>query len=52
MHEYAEHAPDFADAFLVAWHERQRSSSIWTFDQEFRTTWRTLKGQRVRLATR
>jgi predicted nucleic acid-binding protein len=50
LERYAEHDPDFSDGHLVCWAERERDVAIWTFDQEFRTTWRTLRGKRVRLS--
>lgn len=50
LDRYAEHSPDFADAFLVCWAEGDASSAVWTFDREFSTTWRTLGGKKVRLA--
>lgn len=49
MRHYAEHQPDFVDAFLVAWAERDSSCSIWTLDSEFRNTWRTSRGRSLRL---
>ncbi len=47
---YAEHAPDFADGFLTCWAESDASLSVWTFDREFSTLWRTLSGKKIRLA--
>lgn len=46
--EYAEHAPDFADAWVVASADLSRSA-VWTFDSEFKTVWRTLAGKRLKL---
>ena len=51
MARYAEHGPDFADAHLVAWYEAESGSRVWSFDSEFRTTWRTAKGKALRLVT-
>lgn len=50
LDRYAEHSPDFADAFLVCWAESEPSLAVWTFDREFSTIWRTLGGKKVRLA--
>lgn len=50
LDRYAEHSPDFADAFLVCWAESDASLVVWTFDREFSTVWRTLGGKKVRLA--
>jgi predicted nucleic acid-binding protein len=50
MDRYAEHSPDFVDAFLVAWVEVEKPAAIWTFDSEFRDIWRTSGGRRPRLA--
>jgi predicted nucleic acid-binding protein len=50
LRRYADHAPDFTDAFLVCWAEADAAASVWTFDREFVTTWRTLSGKRVKLA--
>lgn len=50
LERYADHAPDFADGFLVAWAESDASLAIWTFDREFSRVWKTLGGKKVRLA--
>lgn len=50
LQKFAEHAPDFADAHLVAWAASDPGLSVWTFDGEFRSTWRTLDGKPIRLA--
>jgi predicted nucleic acid-binding protein len=52
MHRYAEHEPDWADAYIAALSGRERRASVWTYDSEFRTTWRRLDGGRVPLAVR
>ena len=49
LERYAEHEPDWADACLVALCEREQST-IWTYDREFRTTWRKPNGKRIPLA--
>ena len=50
LDRYAEHRPDFADAFLVCWAESDASTVVWTFDREFSAVWRTLGGKKVPLA--
>ena len=50
LERYAEHSPDFVDAFLVCWAESDASLAVWTFDREFSAVWRTLGGKKVRLA--
>ncbi|HET8542051.1 MAG TPA: PIN domain-containing protein [Anaeromyxobacter sp.] len=50
LDRYAEHDPDFADGFLVIASALQRRSRVWTYDSEFRTTWRREDGTRVPLA--
>jgi predicted nucleic acid-binding protein len=52
LEHFAEHDPDFTDGHLVSWAERDAGLAVWTFDSEFRTVWRTLKGKKVRLAVR
>jgi len=37
---YADHEPDWADGCLAVLSERDRGLKIWTYDREFRTTWR------------
>jgi len=49
---YAEHQPDWADGYLAVVSERQKGARVWTYDREFRTTWRRPKGTRIPLATR
>ncbi len=52
MRRYAEHEPDWADAYLAALSGREKRARVWTYDSEFRTTWRRLDGGRVPLAVR
>ena len=52
LEHFAEHDPDFADGHVIALAERDSGLAIWTFDAEFHDVWRTLKGKKVRLATR
>lgn len=48
LQRYAEHAPDFADGWLVAAAD-QEGAAVWTFDSGFKSVWRTLSGKRVKL---
>jgi uncharacterized protein len=52
MRRYAEHDPDWADAYLAVLSGRERRARVWTYDGEFRTTWRRLDGGRIPLAVR
>ncbi|OLC54555.1 MAG: hypothetical protein AUH77_08540 [Candidatus Rokubacteria bacterium 13_1_40CM_4_69_39] len=47
---YEEHDPDWADGYLAAVSGREGGSRVWTYDHEFRTTWRRPDGTRVPLA--
>lgn len=47
---YAEHEPDFADGYLAVVSGLERRSKVWTYDSEFRTTWRRNDGTRIPLA--
>ena len=49
LEHFADHRPDFADAHLVSWAASDRDLSVWTFDREFSTVWRTSSGEPVRL---
>ena len=51
LHRYAEHEPDWADAYLAVVASRERGVKVWTYDPEFRTTWRRLDGRPIPLAT-
>ena len=48
--KYAEHEPDWADGCLAVLCGRNESLRLWTYDREFRTTWRTPDGRTIRLA--
>lgn len=52
LERYADHAPDWADGCLAVVAGRERRARVWTYDSEFRTTWRRLDGSRVPLAVR
>ena len=47
---YHERDPDWADGYLAVVSEKERGSRVWTYDREFRTTWRRPDGTRVPLA--
>ena len=47
---YAEHDPDFADGYLAVLSGIERRFKVWTYDSEFRTTWRRADGTRIPLA--
>ncbi len=49
---YAEHQPDWADGYLAVASERIEGARVWTYDAEFRTTWRRPNGTRIPLAVR
>jgi predicted nucleic acid-binding protein len=49
---YAEHRPDWADGSLAVASEREKGARVWTYDSEFRTTWRRPAGGRIPLAIR
>ena len=52
IERYAVHRPDWADATLVVASARAKKARVWTYDSEFRTTWRQPNGTRVPLAVR
>jgi predicted nucleic acid-binding protein len=52
MSRFGEHRPDWADAYLAVLCGHDRTSRVWTYDSEFRTTWRKPSGERIPLAVR
>ncbi len=48
--KYADHEPDWADACLAVLSARDKELTVWTYDQEFRTTWRRPDGTAIPLA--
>src|SRR5215813_6118750 len=50
LEDYREHAPDFADAYLIVASSAEAASRVWTFDREFATVWPMPNGRPVRLA--
>lgn len=47
---YQEHGPDWADGYLAVVSGKERGFRVWTYDAEFRTTWRRPDGTRIPLA--
>jgi predicted nucleic acid-binding protein len=50
--KYADHEPDWADACLAVLSGRDKDLKLWTYDREFRTTWRRPDGTTIPLAVR
>jgi predicted nucleic acid-binding protein len=50
--KYADHEPDWADACLAVLSGRDKALKVWTYDREFRTTWRRPDGTAIPLAVR
>ncbi|HUO10831.1 MAG TPA: type II toxin-antitoxin system VapC family toxin [Phycisphaerae bacterium] len=48
--KYEEHLPDWTDAALCVVSSLHRRLKLWTYDSEFRTTWRRPDGSCVPLA--
>jgi hypothetical protein len=50
--KYADHEPEWADACLAVLSGRDSGLKVWTYDREFRTTWRRPDGSTIPLAVR
>jgi predicted nucleic acid-binding protein len=50
--KYADHEPDWADGCLAVLSGRDRNLKVWTYDREFRTTWRRPNGTTIPLAVK
>lgn len=50
--KYAEHEPDWADACIAVLCGRDDKRKVWTYDREFRTTWRRPNGTAIPMAVR
>jgi predicted nucleic acid-binding protein len=50
--KYADHEPDWADAWLAVLSGRDKQLKVWTYDREFRTTWRRPNGTVIPMAVR
>lgn len=48
--KYADHEPDWTDACIAALCGRDKRLKVWTYDREFRTTWRRPDGRPIPLA--
>ena len=49
--KYADHEPDWADGCIAVLSGRNERLKVWTYDREFRTTWRRLNGTPIALVT-
>lgn len=49
---YADHDPDFADGVTAVLSSEIAGCVVWTYDREFRTTWRRPDGSAIPLAVR
>jgi len=49
--DYREHEPDWTDGYLAVVSGKERHFKLWTYDREFRTTWRRPDGTAIPLAT-
>jgi len=52
LDKYGDHDPDWADGCLAVLSGRNPARKIWTYDREFRTTWRRPDGTALPLAVR
>jgi predicted nucleic acid-binding protein len=50
--KYSDHEPDWADGCLAVLSGRDGDLKVWTYDREFRTTWRRPNGTTIPLAVR
>jgi predicted nucleic acid-binding protein len=50
--KYADQDPDWADGCVAVLSGRDKALRVWTYDREFRTTWRRPNGTAIPLATR
>jgi len=48
--QYPDHEPDWADACLAVLSGRDKELKVWTYDREFRTTWRRPNGTVIPMA--
>jgi predicted nucleic acid-binding protein len=48
--KYADHEPDWADAWLAILSGEDSRLKVWTYDREFQTTWRRPDGSAIPLA--
>ena len=50
MRRYAEHEPDWVDAYIAVLCGANRRWRVWSYDREFRALWRRPDGSRIPLA--
>jgi|SRR5688572_5021097 len=50
--KYADHEPDWADGCIAVLCGREDRLKVWTYDAEFRTTWRKPDGRTIPMAVR
>jgi hypothetical protein len=50
--KYADHEPDWADGCLAVLSGRNKDAKVWTYDREFRTTWRRPNGTAIPLVVK
>jgi predicted nucleic acid-binding protein len=50
--KYQEHDPDWADGCIAVLSGQDVRLKVWTYDREFRTTWRRPDGTAIPMATR
>jgi predicted nucleic acid-binding protein len=50
--KYADHEPDWADGCLAVLSGRDNALKVWTYDREFRTTWRRPNGTAIPMAVK
>ena len=50
LSKYADHEPGWADGCLAVLSGRDASLKVWTYDREFRTTWRRPDGTVIPMA--
>ena len=52
MEKYADHAPEWADAYIAVLAGLNPQLRVWTFDNEFHTIWKRPDGTAIPLVTR
>lgn len=52
LDKYEEHEPDWADACMAVLCGHDRTLKVWTYDRDFKTTWRRPNGTMIPLAVR
>jgi len=50
--KYEEHEPDWTDGCLAVLSGHDKTAKVWTYDREFRTTWRRPNGTMIPMAVR